>query len=279
MSGHSILYLGRGEFAADYLSELETLPCCTMLTRSNSLALPEDAPYVVDLVLLEAGPMIAQSGQTLAELIHSLSPYPIVALTSKEHEHRGIAAMRAGAQGYVCIDDITVEGQDIVFDHAVQRSRLQQRLSDTDITVLSILRNINDGVIIVDDAGHVLDINPAARSILGLGPRTQPDPTWEQTFCCIDGNGDNYRNSHELPLMRARSGEKFSNQVAIYRTPEQPDAILSVNGQGLYDGNRELVGGVVTFRDITEATQQPTELPKRAHYAEMPTIADRAIFP
>jgi hypothetical protein len=31
MSGHSILYLGRGEFAADYLAELETLPCCTML--------------------------------------------------------------------------------------------------------------------------------------------------------------------------------------------------------------------------------------------------------
>ena len=26
MSGHSILYLGRGEFAADYLAELETLP-------------------------------------------------------------------------------------------------------------------------------------------------------------------------------------------------------------------------------------------------------------
>jgi diguanylate cyclase (GGDEF)-like protein len=278
MSGHSILYLGRGEFAADYLSELETLPCCTMLTRSNSLTLPEDASYVVDLVLLEAGPMIAQSGQTLAELIHSLSPYPVVALSSKEHEHRGIAAVRAGAQGYVCIDDITVEGQDIVFDHAVQRSRLQQRLSDTDITVLSILRNINDGVIIVDDAGHVLDINPAARTILGLGPRTQPDPTWEQTFCCIDSNGDSYRNAHELPLMRARSGEKFADQVAIYRTPEQPDAVLSINGQGLFDGNRELVGGVITFRDVTEITQRTLELEKLAQFDELTGLANRSLF-
>ena len=74
MSGHSILYLGRGEFAADYLAELETLPCCTLLTRSNALALPDDAPYIVDLVLLEVGPMIAQSGQSLAELMHSLQP-------------------------------------------------------------------------------------------------------------------------------------------------------------------------------------------------------------
>lgn len=278
MSGHSILYLGRGEFAADYLSELETLPCCTMLTRSNTLELPEDASYVVDLVLLEAGPMIAQSGQSLATLIQSLEPYPVVALTQKEHEHRGIAAIRAGAQGYICVDDVTVEAQDAVFAHSVQRSRLQQRLSDTDVTVLSILRNINDGVIIVDEAGHVLDINPAARTILGLGPRVQPDPTWEQTFCCIDEFGVSYRNSHELPLDRARDGEKFTNQVAIYRTPEQPDAVLSINGQGLFDGNRELIGGVVTFRDVTEITQRTSELEKLAQFDELTGLANRSLF-
>ena len=109
MSGHSILYLGRGEFAADYLAELETLSCCTMLSRSNLLALPEDASSIVDVVLLEAGPLIAQSGKSFDELIQSLQPYPVVALTRKEHEHRGIAAIRAGAQGYICVDDITVD--------------------------------------------------------------------------------------------------------------------------------------------------------------------------
>jgi diguanylate cyclase (GGDEF)-like protein len=278
MSGHSILYLGHGEFAADYLSELETLPCCTMLTRSNSLELPEDASYIVDLILLEAGPLIAQSGQSLPSLIQSLDPYPVVALTRKEQEHRGIAAVRAGAQGYICIDDVTVEGQDAIFDHAVQRSRLQRRLSDTDVTVLSILRNINDGVIVVDKTGHVLDINPAARTILGLGPRVQPDPTWEQTFCCIDKNGDNYRNAHELPLVRARNGEKFANQTAIYRTPEQPDAVLSINGQGLYDGNRKLVGGLITFRDVTEITNKTSELERRAQFDALTGLANRSLF-
>ncbi|MGB5629992.1 MAG: EAL domain-containing protein [Woeseiaceae bacterium] len=278
MSGHSILYLGRGEFAADYLSELETLPCCTLLTRSNSLALPADAPYVVDLILLEAGPMIAQSGHSLAALIQSLEPYPVIALTQKDHEHRGIAAMRAGAQGYICVDDISVDGQNAVFDHAVQRSRMQRRLSDTDVSVLSVLCNINDGVIVVDEVGHILEINPAARTMLGLGPRVQPDPTWEQTFCCIDENGRSYRNSHDLPLVRARSGERFTNQVAIYRTPEQPDAVLSINGQGLYDGNRELIGGVITFRDVTEITHRTSELEKRAQYDELTGLANRSLF-
>jgi diguanylate cyclase (GGDEF)-like protein len=278
MAGHSILYLGRGEFAADYLSELQTLPFCALLTRSAKLDIPDDAPSVLDIVLLEAGPAIAQSGQSLSELIASLDEYPVIALTTRDREHRGIAAVSAGAQAYICVDDITVETQEALFEHAVQRHRMQQRLSETDVTVLSILRNINDGVIIVDDQGHVLDINPAARSILGLGPRTQPDTTWAQMFCCIDENGDNYPNSADLPLMRAKSGEKFSNQVAIYRMPEQADTILSINGQGLYDGNRDLVGGVITFRDITDIARKTTELQKLAQYDELTTLPNRGLF-
>jgi diguanylate cyclase (GGDEF)-like protein len=278
MSGHSILYLGRGEFATEYLSELQTLPCCTMLTRSASLTLPEDAAFIVDVVLLEIGPTIAQSGQSISDIIHSLKPYPVIALTRKEHEHRGIAAVSAGAEAYICVDDITVEEQDTIFDHAVQRSQLKRRLSDTDMTVLSILKDINDGVIVVDNAGHVLDINPAARSALGLGPRAQPDATWGQNFCCVDEHGESHRNSSALPLVRARNGEKFSNQVAIYRTAEEPDIVLSVNGQGLFDGNRELIGGVITFRDITELTKKTTALEKRAQFDELTGLANRGLF-
>ncbi len=278
MAGHSILYLGRGEFAADYLHELETLPVCAMLTRYASLKIPVDAPSIIDLVLFEAGPAIAQSGQSIAELIGSFDKHPVIALTTKDREHRGIAAIRAGAQAYICVDDISVEGQEAAFDHAVQRHRLQHRLSDTDVTVLSILKNINDGVIVVDKHGHVLDINPAARTILSLGPRMQPDTGWEQTFCCIDEFGDNYRNSADLPLVRSRHGEKFSNQVALYRVPEQVDTVLSINGQGLYDGKRELIGGVITFRDVTDATKRTNELQRLAQYDELTGLPNRSLF-
>jgi diguanylate cyclase (GGDEF)-like protein len=278
MAGHSILYLGRGEFAADYLHELETLPCCALLTRSASLKIPVDAPSIIDLVLFEAGPAIDQSGQSIAELIGSFDKHPVIALTTRDREHRGIAAIRAGAQAYICVDDVSVEGQEATFAHAVQRHRLQQRLSDTDVTVLTILRNINDGVIVVDKNGHVMDINPAARTILALGPRMQPDTSWEQTFCCIDENGNNYRNSADLPLVRARYGEKFSNQIALYRVPEQIDTILSINGQGLYDGKRELIGGVVTFRDITDATRKTNALQRLAQYDELTGLPNRGLF-
>ena len=71
MTGHSILFLGRGDFASEYLAELETLPCCTMLARSPELKVPVENRELLDIVLLEASPVIAQSGNSLAELIHT----------------------------------------------------------------------------------------------------------------------------------------------------------------------------------------------------------------
>jgi diguanylate cyclase (GGDEF)-like protein len=278
MTGHSILYIGRGEFAADYLARLETLPCCALLTRSAASKVADDALSIIDLVLIEAGPTTVPSRQSMTELIGAFDRHPVIALTTSDREHRGIAAVRAGAQAYLCIDDLAVDRQEAIFEHAVQRHRLQQRLSDTDVSVLSILRNINDGVIIVDKHGSVLDINPAARTILGMATRMQPEATWEQGFCCIDEHGNNYRNSAHLPLVRARRGEKFANQIAIYRAPDQPDTILSINGQGLYDGARDLIGGVVTFRDITDATRKTGELQRLAQYDELTSLPNRSLF-
>ena len=106
----------------------------------------------------------------------------------------------------------------------------------------------------------------------------QPNSTWEQTFCCVDVNGDSYRSSAELPLMRARNGEKFADQIATYRIPKQPDIVLSINGQGLFDGRRELIGGVITFRDVTESRRRTIELEKLAQFDELTGLPNRSLF-
>jgi diguanylate cyclase (GGDEF)-like protein len=53
---------------------------------------------------------------------------------------------------------------------------------------------------------------------------------------------------------------------------------LSINGQGLYDGGRTLVGGVVTFRDITDITRKTLELEKRAQYDDLTLLPNRRLF-
>ena len=278
ISGYSILFLGSGDDAAEYLAELDTLSSCSTLHRSKGVVIPTDAASNIDLVILELGQLVAVADESLGEIIHNLRTYPVIALTDKAHEHRGIAAVHAGADGYILRDDVSVEAQDAIFDHVVMRHALSQRLSDTDTSVLSILRNINDGVIVVDVAGNILDVNPAARGILGLGARWQPDSAWEQTFCSVDRAGANYLDTADLPLVRARRGEKFTGQVATYRAPEQPDTLLDLNGHGLYDGNGHLVGGVVTFRDVTGDIRRTGELTRRAQYDDLTGLPNQHLF-
>jgi diguanylate cyclase (GGDEF)-like protein len=278
MTGHSFLFLGKSDSTSQYIDALEESEICTALTRLDNMHLPAELADDIDLVLFEAGPQIAQSGVTLQSLLHETSDYPTVAVTTRENEHRGIAAVRAGAQAYICIDDSDDDEQTSVYYHAIQRHRLLARLSDTDSTVLSILKSINDGVIVIDSQGHVLDINPAARSILGLGPREQPSEAWSRQFCTISANGKEAIAHDELPLVKACRGEKFSEQTAVYRLARQADTVLSINGQGLFDSSRNLIGGVITFRDVTDVMRKTVELEKRALYDELTNLPNRRLF-
>jgi diguanylate cyclase (GGDEF)-like protein/PAS domain S-box-containing protein len=278
MAGRSILYLGGSEFAAEFCDKLKGLALCEQFTGSPSLEIPAKTPESVDLIMFEAGPLIPQSGQNLSSFIRTLSDWPVIAVTSRNQEQRGIAAVRSGAQAYVCADDIIDTELESVIEHAIQRHKLLVRLSERDNTVLSILQSINDGVIVVDGHGHVLDINPAARSILGLTARQKTSTEWDKAFCNFAADGKTQIDHEELPLVKACRGQKFSSQTAVYRTPGEPDTILSINGQGLYDSSHTLVGGVVTFRDITDIMRKTVELEKRAQYDDLTLLPNRRLF-
>jgi len=278
MTGFTFLYLGHTRFAADFLAQLERSDLCRRLYRGTEPVAPEELPEGVDIVLVEAGPAGSAVGQSLKGLAKRLSGYPVIALTTRDCEHRGVAAVRAGALGYLCVDDVTHGEQRALFDHVTQRHRLLASLSEADDTVLAILKSINDGAIVVDRDGHVLDINPAARSILGLPRRGMPDGDWAASFLNLAADGETMLAPASRPLYRARHGEKFSDLVAVYRVAGQADLLLSVNGQGLYDSRGELVGGVVTFRDVTEVTHRTLELERRAEYDDLTLLPNRRLF-
>jgi diguanylate cyclase (GGDEF)-like protein len=278
MAGHSFLYLGSNEFAADYLQQLRSAPCCASIQQADTLPEPSRMPGKVELVLFEAAFVPVHAGHSLQSFVHAWHSYPLVALTRREQEHRGVAAVRAGAHGFISIDDTDLQEQQAVFEHALQRHRLLQRLAAADSTVLSILNSINDGVILVDRHGHVLDVNPAARSMLGIAPRARLSAEWAENFCSFGSDGTSRLAGDDLPLVKARQGRKFANQVAVYRTPGDKDLVLSINGQGLYGADGMLAGGVITFRDVTDVLHRTAELEKRAQYDELTMLPNRRLF-
>ncbi|HEX7063177.1 MAG TPA: EAL domain-containing protein [Woeseiaceae bacterium] len=276
VTAHSILWLGDAGHAREWLARLERLPLCRTLLRRPITGFADFPASQIDLVLLDvtSGPSAG-----VPELVRSLEVWPVIALTTRELEHRGVAAVRAGAQSFLCSDgDTAPDALPALFGHAIERHRLVERLSGADAHVLSILKCINDGVIVVDASGSVIDVNPAACSILGLPPRQQPPAGWAAGFCAVAADGITRLAPDELPLARASRGRKFSGLIAVHRVPGQPDLMLSLNGQGVYDGEGELAGGVVTFRDVTDVTRRTMELEKRAQYDELTLLPNRSLF-
>lgn len=278
MSGHRILYIGHGDASAAFLARLEQMACCLQLSRGHDVSVPEHLPDDAELILLDLGEDCIAPAEPVATVIRRLNARPVLVLTTRGREHRGIAATRAGAQGYLCTDEASEALVSHTMNHACQRFALQRALSRGDAGILSILDHINDGVLVADRHGQVLDINPAARRILGLGPRQLPTADWSVNFCALDENGTALPNASELPLNRARRGEQFSGQICLYRAEDQPDTLLSLNGQGLYDGDGELVGGVLTFRDITDSRRLRQSLKKRAQYDDLTGLPNRGLF-
>ncbi|MDZ7645366.1 MAG: EAL domain-containing protein [Woeseiaceae bacterium] len=64
----------------------------------------------------------------------------------------------------------------------------------------------------------------------------------------------------------------------MYRAAGHGDTVLSINGQGLYDAGQQLIGGVITFRDVTDILQRTVELEKRAEYDELTLLPNRRLF-
>lgn len=278
MSGYSILYLGRGEAASEFLEVLKQSPVCERLQRSDTHDVAITEADEVDLVLFEAGPGIAQSGQTLEGFVRSRARFPLVAVATADQEHRCVAAQKAGAQAYLLAEDLDPQSIARVVDHAVSRHRLMANLSEADNTVLSILNSINDGVIVVDREGRPLDINPAGRSILGLSPREIPDDRWAASFGATVADGETAIASAELPLARAGRGEKFNGSLCRHPLPDTGEVTLNVNGQGLFNGSSKRIGGVVTFRDVSEVVDRRVKLEKFAQYDELTSLPNRRLF-
>src|ERR687890_2246971 len=70
----------------------------------------------------------------------------------------------------------------IVFANTTERKRVEEALRESEATLNSILNNLTEGVLVADTQGHVVFVNSAARSMLGVPDdeplEELPDP-WE----------------------------------------------------------------------------------------------------
>lgn len=129
----------------------------------------------------------------------------------------------------------------------------------------SVLTCLGDGVVVADQKGRFVLWNPAAESIVGLGPADSVPEEWPERYGVFLPDTVTPYPADRLPLVRAIRGESVDEDEQYIRNPKHPEGVwLSVTGRPLVDDDGNLHGGVVVLRDIT-ARKRAAEALCRAH--------------
>ena len=125
-------------------------------------------------------------------------------------------------------------------------------LEKTATALSPLLDSIGDGVLISDPAGTPVVWNAGAERILGASTLRDSPGTWTARPGVFGVDGVTPLERADRPLSRAIRGETVLDQEFVVRHPDGRAITVSATARALRNPAGAVVGGVTTFREITE---------------------------
>ena len=129
-----------------------------------------------------------------------------------------------------------------------------QKLRDQSELMETTFNSISDGIVVADDKGQFLYVNPGAEEIVGMGATETPQEEWAEKYGTFYPDRETPVKTEELPLLRAIfRGESADEEDLFIRNQKRPDGVyIRVSARPLLDQVGGTRGGVIIFRDVTE---------------------------
>ena len=114
--------------------------------------------------------------------------------------------------------------------------------------------SISDGIVVANQNGEFLYVNPAASRIVGMGPTEAPQEEWAETYGTFYPDRETPMETEDLPLIRAIfQGESTDDVDVFVRNATKPEGVfIRVSGRPLRNPVGGIRGGVIIFRNVTE---------------------------
>ena len=176
--------------------------------------------------------------------------------------------------GVVVFRDTTeLKAAQTELEKTVSELRSKTQLMDT------VFNSISDGVVVTDEAGNFLLVNPSAARIVGMGPTDTPPDQWSETYGTFYPDKMTPFPNEELPLIQAMQGRVTDEVDLFIRNPENPDGcFINVTGRPLQDEQNKVRGGVIVFRDVTKTKNTEARLEQTVSELEDQTQLMDIIF-
>ncbi len=149
---------------------LESAEADFELSRATCLAdalayLGSEQGASTDLVLLDLGLPDSVGLETFERLAASHPSVPVVVLTGLEDVEIGSMAVQGGAQDYLVKGKVDQGLLDRAIRYGVQRHAMRLQMERNIGYLRTILETSCDGILVIDPAGFIHDLNPAAEKI------------------------------------------------------------------------------------------------------------------
>ncbi|MEG4805623.1 PAS domain-containing protein [Microcoleus sp. ARI1-B5] len=140
------------------------------------------------------------------------------------------------------------------------RKRSEVALQEQTKLLQVIIDSIGDGLVLANQQGEFVLFNRAAVKMFGQLTNKKSYQEWSSTYGLFLADQKTLFPEDELPLARAIKGE-YVNDVGIFvRREDGEGRWVSISGYPVVDKSREITGGVIVCRDITERKQSEAAL-------------------
>jgi two-component system, cell cycle sensor histidine kinase and response regulator CckA len=192
-------------------------------------------------------PAVGVSQQTWQFFAEALAPFEM--------------ALRGFRETNAALKSMATTLEDRVVARTEELRVAERALREQARVLRSVVDSISDGIVVADTAGKFQLFNDAGQRLLGVGATDTPPEDWAATYAVFQPDTVTPFQAEELPLVRAIKGEQTGAVPMFIRNKRMPEGVhLSVIGSPLRREDGVVEGGVVVFRDITEAKRTEERL-------------------
>ncbi|GEM86049.1 PAS domain S-box protein [Meiothermus granaticius] len=143
-----------------------------------------------------------------------------------------------------------------------QRRQVEEALQKSEALYRGMVEALEEGIVLQDAGGHIVEANDAAERVLGLTRdqmmgRTSMDPRWR----AVHEDGSDFPGDTHPAMLTLRTGEPQRNVIMGIHKPDRSLSWLLVNTQALVAAGGDQPYAVVTsFLDISEQKRAEMEL-------------------
>ncbi|MGH7600174.1 MAG: PAS domain S-box protein, partial [bacterium] len=226
----------------------------TAVVASGEEAIQKAGETQPDLVLMDIMLKGYQDGVEAARQIFARFNIPVVYLTAYTDETTLQRAKVTEPYGYI-LKPFEERELHIAIEMAIYKHKMAKKLKEREQWLATILRSINDAVIVADEKSLITFMNPVAEMLTGWKQKDALGKNLAEVFKIVAAEN----RTASQPASRNGAAVNYSLLVAS----DGREIPIDDSAAPIRDENGNLTGAVLVFRDISARQQAEVELQRR----------------